>query len=173
MRLNLVQIPSGTRVFLDANIFLYVFFSHPVYGKSCHHLLKRIESSDISGFVDEFVMNEVFHKLMITSVVNRYHCAPHEAVPLVRRLPTILADLSTLWEASDLLQKVDVTSIPGPFFPDAYRISQKYHLLSTDAVHVVAMRKEQISFIATNDTDFVRVPALQLCRPVPQDLPVT
>jgi len=170
MRLNLSQIPAGTKVFIDANIFLYIFFSHPVFGKSCHHFLKRIESADISGFVDEFVLNEVFHKLMITGIVNRYHCEPHEAIVLIKRSPTILADLTPVWEASSLLQNVNVTSISGPFFPDAYRISHEWNILSTDAVHVAAMRKEQISFIATNDTDFKRIPTLQVCHPAHRDL---
>jgi predicted nucleic acid-binding protein len=133
--------------------------------------MKRVESSDISGFVDEFVLNEVFHKLMITSIVNRYHCEPHEAVSLIKRSPSILADLSLLWKATDLLQKVNVTGIAGPFFPDTYRTSREWNLLSTDAVHVAAMRKEQLSFIATNDTDFLRVSALQVCHPVSQSLP--
>jgi uncharacterized protein len=133
--------------------------------------MKRVESSDIYGFVDEFVLNEVFHKMMITSIVNRYHCEPHEAVSLIKRSPSILADLSLLWQATELLHKVNVTGIPGPFFPDAYKISREWNLLSTDAVHVAAMRKEQISFIATNDTDFSRVSLLQVCRPASQIQP--
>jgi predicted nucleic acid-binding protein len=171
MRLNLSQIPAGTKVFIDSNIFLYVFFSHPVLGKSCYYFLKRIESGDISGFVDEFVLNEVYHKLMITGIVNRYHCEPHEVISLIKRSPSILAELSPVWEASDLLQKLNLTCIPGPFFPDAFQISREWNLLSTDAVHVAAMRKEQISFIATNDTDFTRVSSFQVYRPASQDLP--
>lgn len=133
--------------------------------------MKRVESADISGFVDEFVLNEIFHKMMITSIVNRYHCEPHEAVALIKRSPPILSGLPHLWEAADLLQKVNVSHIPGPFFPEAYRISREGNLLSTDAVHVAAMRKEQISLIATNDTDFSRISAIQVYRPASADLP--
>lgn len=120
--------------------------------------------------MDEFVLNEVYHKLMITAIVNRYHCEPHEAISLIKRSPSILAELSPVWEASELLQKLNITCIPGPFFPDAYQISREGNLLSTDAVHVAAMRKEQISFIATNDTDFTRVPSFRVYRPASPDM---
>ena len=116
MRLNLSRIPAGAKVFIDSNIFLYVFFSHPVYGKSCYTFLKRIESGDISGFVDEFVLNEVYHKLMITGIVNRYHCEPHEAISLIKRSPSIRAELSPVCEASELLQKLKYHQYTRPIF---------------------------------------------------------
>jgi predicted nucleic acid-binding protein len=133
--------------------------------------MKKIEDGDIFGFVDEFVLNEVLHKLMITAIVNRFHCAPHEAIAIVKHSPSILADLPHLWEASDLLQRIDVTCIPGPLFPKSLAISREWNLFATDAVHVAAMKKEQISCIATNDADFSRISFLQLFRPVPTDAP--
>jgi len=63
MGLSILSVPSGTNIFVDSNIFLYVFFKHPVYGKACHTFIKRIEENEVIGFVDEFVLNEVFHKL--------------------------------------------------------------------------------------------------------------
>lgn len=86
MGLSLSSIPSGASVFVDANIFLYVFFRHPAYGKDSHAFIKRIEENDILGFADEFVLNEVFHKLMVTSVVEQCRCSPIQAVAVIKKL---------------------------------------------------------------------------------------
>lgn len=165
MGLNLLSVPSGTPVFVDSNIFLYVFFRHPVCGKASHTFIKRIEDNDITGFVDEFVLNEVFHKLMITSVVEGYHCPPAQAVAVIKKSPEILNEFPSLWEACDMLKNIGVEIIPGPFFSDSMEIARQYNLFATDAVHVAAMRKEKLMDIATNDADFSRVPSLQIWKP--------
>ena len=72
MGLNLNLVPSGTRIFIDSNIILYIFLKHPKWGKSCQKFIQRTEEMDILGIVDEFVYNEVMHKLMITAMVNRF-----------------------------------------------------------------------------------------------------
>lgn len=115
--------------------------------------------------MDEFVLDEVFHKLMITAVVNHFHCTPYQAIDRVKQSPDILAGLTTLWEAADLLQRMDLVAIQGPFFPDAFGICRTWNLLAADAVHVAAMKKEKISCIATNDSDFSRVSCLKIYRP--------
>jgi len=55
MGLNLHQVPSETRIFIDSNIFLYIFFKYPKWGKSCLEFIKRTEEMDIQGIVDDFV----------------------------------------------------------------------------------------------------------------------
>jgi len=142
-----------------------VFFKHPVYGKACHTFIKRIEENDITGFVDEFVLNEVFHKLMVTSIVNRCHCSPVQAVAVVKKKPEILNEFPPLWEACDMLKNIGVNVIHGPFFSDSIEIAHRYNLLATDAVHVAAMKRENLVDLATNDTDFSRVQFLHIRRP--------
>jgi len=41
MGLNLNQVPSGTRIFIDSNIFLYIFLKHPKFGEICQKFIKR------------------------------------------------------------------------------------------------------------------------------------
>ena len=165
MGLNLYKIPSGTNIFIDSNIFLYLFFKHPTYGKSCQEFIRRIEQMDIKGYVDEFVFNEVMHKLMVTALVNRDHRSPTEVIASVKDTPEILNELPELWQAGELLHAIDVTVISGPFFPEAVAFARMHRLLITDAVHVAAMHKEGIVHIATNDNDFSLVPSLQVWRP--------
>jgi predicted nucleic acid-binding protein len=165
MGLNLHQVPTGTRIFIDSNIFLYIFFRHPKWGKSCQQFIKRTEGTDIQGLVDEFVYNEVIHKLMVTALMNRFHCSPQQAIALIRDTPEILNDFPALWEAGDIIRAMNLKVISGPFFPESVTLMQEYHLLITDAVHIAAMNKEKITHIASNDKDFLRVAGLSVWKP--------
>ena len=100
---------------------------------------------DIIGYTDEFVLNEVFHKMMITAIINQEHCSPQEAVLIAKNSPEIVKDLTHLWEATELLKILDLRIITGPFYPESYHISHDFGLLATDSVHVAVMRKEKIT----------------------------
>jgi len=165
MGLNLNQLPSGTRIFIDSNIFLYIFLRHPRWGKSCQKFIQRTEEMDIQGIVDEFVYNEVMHKLMVTAIVNKLHCSPANAIAFVKKTPELLKELPALKEAGEMLRTMNVKVISGPFFPESLTLMQEHRLLITDAVHIAAMNKEKITHIASNDKDFSRIPGISVWKP--------
>ena len=107
MGLNLNQVPSGTTIFIDSNIFLYIFLKHPGWGKSCQKFIQRTEEMDIQGIVDEFVYSEVMHKLMVTAIVNRFHCSPQKAIALVKNKPENLKDFPAPHKEGEMLQSMN------------------------------------------------------------------
>jgi predicted nucleic acid-binding protein len=120
---------------------------------------------DIQGMVDEFVYNEVMHKLMVTAIVNQLHCSPTKAIAIVKNTPELLKEFPALQEAGEMLRTMNVKVISGPFFPESFALMQEHHLLITDAVHIAAMNKEKITDIASNDKDFSRIPGLSVWKP--------
>ena len=62
--MKLADLPSGERVFLDANVFVYHFTQHPQFGHACTQLMARIERQDLMGFSATHVLTEVAHRLM-------------------------------------------------------------------------------------------------------------
>ncbi len=42
MELRLDAFPSGEKIFIDANVFLYSAFKHPLFGDNCRDLLIRV-----------------------------------------------------------------------------------------------------------------------------------
>ena len=127
--------------------------------------MKRTEETDLQGIVDEFVYNEVMHKLMVTAMVNQFHCSPQNAITLVKNTPGILKNFPALREAGEILRAMNVKVISGPFFPESFALMQEHHLLITDAVHIAAMNKEKVTHIASNDKDFSRVPWVSVWKP--------
>ena len=110
---------------------------------------------------------------MITAIVNQLQCSPQHAVAAVKRNPAIIKEFPALQQAGEILRALNVKVIPGPFFSESLTFMQEHHLLITDAVHIAAMKKEEVTHIASNDKDFSRVPGLSLWKPEPdtRDVP--
>ena len=63
------------------------------------------------------------------------------------------------------IENLMIVGVGKDVFDLALIISQKYRLLSTDAVHAATMKMEGLSILATNDRDFERVDWLNLWKP--------
>ena len=63
---RLPNLPAGTHVFLDANVFIYAFAGH---SKECHDLLRRCSTEEVFGITTLDVINEVTHRLMLAEAV--------------------------------------------------------------------------------------------------------
>jgi len=163
--LILSQLQSGERVFIDTNIFLYAVFEHSAYGKSCRDFLKRVEKDELLGFASDLVLNEVFHKLMISEIAETEGVEANNAAKLIKRDPKIIGDLRRIWEEMELLSGFGITLLNTTTYPEFVRLSREYLLSAADAAHLAAMQANGIMSMASNDRDFKRVPWLKLWRP--------
>ncbi len=59
---RLPEIPSGSDVFLDANVVVYALCGD---SDECVDLLRRCASEEVYGVVTVDVINDVTHKLML------------------------------------------------------------------------------------------------------------
>lgn len=60
------------------------------------------------------------------------------------------------------IQNLTIVGVRRDVFDLALEFSQKYRLLSTDAIHAATMKMEGLNIMATNDRDFERVDWLNL-----------
>jgi len=163
--LILSQLQAGERVFIDTNIFLYVVFEHSAYGKSCRDFLRRIEKDELMGFTSDLVLNEVFHKLMISEIAETRGIEAYNAAKLIKRDPEIIRDLRRIWEEMELLSVFGIALLNTTTYPEFVRLSREYQLSAADAAHIAAMQSNGIISMASNDRDFKRVSWLKLWRP--------
>lgn len=66
------DLPTGSAVFLDANVFVYALIAHAAFGSASTALLDHIEHQDIQGFTSADVLGEVAHRLMTIEACDRY-----------------------------------------------------------------------------------------------------
>ncbi len=165
MELKLDDLMSDAKVFIDANIFLYSAFKHPVFGNKCKDFLVRIEKGEINGNTSDYVLNEVFHKLMIAEVVKKFTKTAKQAIILIKKKPDVIGELETIWVEMDSIKNFNISILNSSLFPDFAEISKKYWLMATDAFHVATMKRYGITNIVTNDPDFERVEWISTWKP--------
>ncbi len=167
MGLKLIGLPSGLKVYMDANIFLYSAFKHPAFGDNCREFLIKVDEGGVTGCVSDFVLNEVFHKLMIAEVVKKFKKTSKEAVAYIKRNSEVISNLDIIWREMDIIESSNIIILKNEssVFPDFVEISRIYNLMATDAMHVSVMKKHGITNIATNDRDFERVEWLKVWKP--------
>ncbi len=163
--MKLSQLPDGESIFLDANIFLYSAFDHPTFGGACRDFLTRVNQEEVHGYCSAFVLNEVFHKLMMSEIVDKFGVQAGVANNLFKQRPEIISELCDVWDELDIINNINITILSGQIFPEFVDLSKKYRLLAMDFVHLAIMRRNGLTNLATNDADFKRVADLKIWKP--------
>jgi len=163
MGLNLSDIPDRTVIYVDANIFLFSAFKHPLYGDVCKEFLLRMEGYACTS---DYSLNEIFHKLMIAETSKKFAIRPKEVIFFIKKNPTIISELKEIWEEMELIAESKIQIISdGKLFPDFIETSKSYNLMATDAMIIEIMKRNGLKDIATNDGDFERIEGLTVWKP--------
>ena len=162
------EIDTGTTIFIDANIFLYEILDHWKYAESCNSFLEHVNMGKYHAVMSVLVCNEVFHRVMIAEVVERYEIEPKSAVNYLKKNWEVVRELNKAYDAMlniDAIENLEIVEIDREVYDIALEYSKKYGLLSNDAVHLATIKKHGITNIATNDGDFERVKWLNIWKP--------
>jgi predicted nucleic acid-binding protein len=156
-----VDLVRGDSVFLDANTFIYHFEPHSNFGPPCTDLLKRIELKELSGYTSTHALSEVAHRLMTMEGSIRFNWSSK----IVDRLQKNPIQVRQLTDFRSALQRVflmgtQVLTISPSLIDAAAGISQQTGLLHNDAMIVAVMQANRITKIASEDSDFDRVPGI-------------
>ncbi|PKL61051.1 MAG: PIN domain nuclease [Methanomicrobiales archaeon HGW-Methanomicrobiales-2] len=163
--MNISELEEGS-VFFDTNILLYAYTATR-FSPSCETLLEKAQTEHITGYINSTVIDEFFHKALLTQIYIEKHLSPREAVVYIKKHPEILNELSTPYTMTrEVLEQYNLTVLDtSDLLSDTLLISQQYGLLFSDALHAVSARKHHIDYFATNDRDFDRVDFLTLVHP--------
>ena len=162
------EIDTGTTIFIDANIFLYEILDHWKYAEPCNSFLEHVNMGKYHAVMSVLVCNEVFHRVMIAEVVERYEIEPKSAVNYLKKNWEVVRELNKAYDAMlniDAIENLEIVEIDREVYDIALEYSKKYGLLSNDAVHLATIKKHGITNIATNDGDFERVKWLNIWKP--------
>jgi predicted nucleic acid-binding protein len=139
--MTLADLPHGSAVFLDANIFVFHFQPHTVFGPPCTDLLKRIEKAEFAGHTSTHVLSEVAHRLMTLEASVLFHW-PSKIVHHLKQNPANVQRLSHFRSALQTVSQMGIQTftIPATALDGAAAISQQTGLLSNDALIVAVMQ---------------------------------
>ncbi|MDO8727299.1 MAG: PIN domain-containing protein [Candidatus Methanoperedens sp.] len=162
---NFLKIPRGSLVFIDSSIFTYFLLRDSVYFNTTGQFLKKVESGDIIGFINNIVISEVLFNYVKAQICRDYHIKPQGFIQFVKRKPESIGDVD-ISEVEDIFSINNLNLIETPL--NDFSLLRKAHkklLLSNDAFHLLTMEYLNIDNIATNDGDFERIEGITVWKP--------
>ncbi|MDR7543982.1 MAG: type II toxin-antitoxin system VapC family toxin [Armatimonadota bacterium] len=160
----LTEIPTGSEVFVDANVFIYHFAGRSA---DCTALLARIEQGGLRGLTGPFEVLEVAHRLMMLEAVELGMTArPSPAAQLARR-PDLVRRLSKYYFSIMAIPRMglEVLPLPPDFMSASQEFRQSHGLRVGDSLVVMHMRQAGVSVLASADEAFDRVPGIRRFGP--------
>lgn len=165
--MDLKDLPSNSKTFIDTNIFLYAISDHPRYGTKCNNFLDRIKLAEIRGVISVIVLNELIHKMIIAEIAQKKDLKSIQVIRYIKNNPQILKELESYEIIKDVetSYNLEIVDVKKEDFLQAQSLMPRYFLLSNDALHLAIMEREGINKIATNDPDFDRVKDITVWKP--------
>lgn len=158
----------GAAVFVDANTLVYHFSQHPQLGPPCTALLDRIERQEVEAYTTIHVVSETAHRLMTLEAISLFNWPQANIGNRIRTHPAEVAKLTDFRRAVEQLvqSKLRFLEYTPPMLATATALCQQIGLLINDALIVAVMQANGLTNLASNDTDFDRVPGLTRFAPI-------
>jgi predicted nucleic acid-binding protein len=150
--LSFADLPRGSNVLIDANVFIYALDRRSV---QCRQLLDRCAREEISGMTTVEVINEVCHRLMLAEAVAAGDITRPAAI-LMKRKPAALIRLTRYWPLTESIFGLNLAIIPldENRIRRAAEIGTQYALLTNDSMLLAAAREYGVRALASHDSDF-------------------
>ena len=157
-------IEDGSRVFIDATIFIYHFTGSSL---ECRRLMEACESGRIDGFTSVTALAEVAHRLMTIEAVAKGLVSPGNVVRKLREKPAFVRELHLYQEQTDLIPQmgVSILDLNLEVMYLAAEIRQRHGLLVNDSLLAATATREGITSFASADSDFERLEEIRLFHP--------
>jgi len=167
---DLAALPTGTRVFVDTNIFDLDY-----RGKSatCSAFITRVARGEVVAYVNTQVLSDLLHKLMLAEayakgiITKRQASALKERLQANRTLAARLTDYQTQFE-NTLAIGLRVLQISRKILIETKTERVTHGLMTGDSLHLGNMRRHSLPLqdIVTHDGDFGHIPSLTVWGPM-------
>ena len=161
--MRLPDLPVGSSVAIDTNIFVYA-----ATGRSadCRTFLERLNRLELRGLTTLEIMAETCHRLMLDEAFSNGSIS-RAAAPELRRNHAVIGTLNIYWAHMARLLNLNIIRVAlDEFrFHQAQPLRQQHQLLTNDSLLAAAAFQYGIANVATNDSDFERVPWLTVYKP--------
>lgn len=162
--MTLAELQDGDRVFIDANIFIYHVGGQSV---ECKVLLERCARRELLGYTATSVLAEMLHRLMVAEAIQRGVVTAKAAVKKLKEKPELVKQLTKYNEDVARVGQMNlvILSLTPEILSRSRAVRESEGLLTNDSFVVVFMRELGLTKLATTDSDFERVPGLEVYKP--------
>jgi len=163
--LDIEKIPDKSRVFIDANIFIYHFAG---VSNQCADLLYRVVNRKIDAMVSTIVIAEIIHRRMIAEALDNGLATTKNVIKKLKKYPDMVKSLTQYSEDIENILSMPITVEPvtKSDIINSVSLRAKYGLLTNDSLNLAFMKRHKIINIVTHDNDFDTIPDTTICKPV-------
>ena len=154
------------KLYLDTNVFYFLFFENPKYHDNIVTLFKKIQSGEIKALTSSTTLQELAYISLMRLIEYKFEKHPSD---VLRENPDVIAQLSPKIEdmfttifSFENLEIVDATQTDVSTIPF---LMKKYLLLPQDALQVATMLRENCTRIVSTDSDFDTLPSIERLDP--------
>ena len=140
---SLDSLAPKSKIFIDANIFLYGAMDYTRYRAACRAFLQNIESGTYFAATSALVLNEIVHKLILAETTKTYRLrSESEAKKLIEDKPGTISSLTRVWKTYAVIRAYPLViySIDKATMDMAADLSSRYGLFISDASHLAVMK---------------------------------
>lgn len=123
---------------------------------------------ELSGYVNSTVLDEFFHKMLLTQIFADIGLPPQQAIPWIKKNPEKVQDFSLPFMITEeIIDEYPFHILDtAPTLRIAIRYAHNYGLLFSDAMHAACCTHYSLDHIITKDNDFVRITDLSVIKPL-------
>ncbi|OIQ58449.1 PIN domain protein [Moorella thermoacetica] len=158
------ELPAGSQIFVDANIFIYHFSG---VSEDCSSFLERCEREEIVGFTTVNILLETMHRLMMLEAVTRGLVTPGNLAKKLKGKPEIITRLATYAEQVKKVAAMNINIVPltQDLCYQALTWQQQYGLMTNDSILLAACQEYNCWNLASNDRALAGVKEITLWQP--------
>jgi predicted nucleic acid-binding protein len=158
------SLAEGTRIFVDANIFIYHFSGASL---ECQVFFQRCESGQLEAYTGAHIVLEVAHRLMMLEALQKGLITRGQPARKLREQPEIVKALQTYNQSVQQIPRLNVRveAITSTEVQASEAIRIQEGLMTNDSVTVALMQHLDLNAIATADADFNNVSSLRVYQP--------
>lgn len=162
--MKLESLPSGSLVFIDANIFIYYFTGT---SPSCHQLLVRCSSGDLHGVTSLPVLLEVAHRLMVFEAQQKRLVRGANPGQKLAHSPAVVRKLHLYgeWTLAIPGMGIEVEEVSFADLIVSMEMRQKTGLLTLDSLILAVISRLKIPNLASADQAFLEAEGIKLFSP--------
>ncbi len=151
--MTLDDIPSETRVLIDANILLYASA-----GKSpqAATLVKRCAQGAVDGVITTVVLGELCHRWMMEEALHKGFATSGNPARQLAKNKAIIPQLSNYSALTTAVINgtLEIAPVEPADFVAALQLQRQWSLLTNDSLLLAAGQRLGINQVATADNDF-------------------
>ncbi len=165
--MTFVDIPAGTRLFVDANVMTYYLLRVMPFYDLCDPLFRKAARREVFLHTSASVAADVIHRAMLSEAIARYNLPPREVVGFLKTHPDMVRQLEKYKQVPGWFTQARIDILPVTYqeIHGSKLFRDNYGLLANDSILLAVMARERLTDLATNDPDFRRVPGIRLWTP--------